>query len=146
MLKLEFPESFINSILGSNKKILKHYKYLLKNHSTEIETAAHNVYNQFQEGSENILFTKFHITEADIISKLYSLIKKSVLIDAISYLSRSNKCNFVKSIIWILDNDLLISSYISQHENFLYYYYSLIIFQGKVNKRLLEIFENLYLQ
>ena len=27
-----------------------------------------------------------------------------------------------------------------------YYYYSLIIFQGKVNKRLLEIFENLYLQ
>ena len=96
MLKLEFSESFINSIFGSNKKILKHYKYLLKKHSTEIETVAHNVYNQFQEGSENILFTKFHITEADIISKLYSLIKKSVLIDSISCLSRSNKFNFVK--------------------------------------------------
>lgn len=146
MFKLEFSESLINSIFASNKKILKHYKRLLKNHSTEIETVAYNVYNQFQEGSENILFTKFHITESDIISKLYSLIKKSVFIDTISCLSRNNKYNFVKSIIRILDNDLLISSYICKHENFLYYYYSLIIFQGKVNKRLLEIFENLYLQ
>ena len=146
MLKLEVSESLINSIFASNKKILKHYKRLLKNHSTEIETVAYNVYNQFQEGSENILFTKFHITESDIISKLYSLIKKSVFIDTISCLSRNNKYNFVKSIIRILDNDLLISSYICKHENFLYYYYSLIIFQGKVNKRLLEIFENLYLQ
>lgn len=146
MLKLEFSESIINSIFASNKKILKHYKRLLKNHSTEIETVAYNVYNQFQEGSENILFTKFHITESDIISELYSLIKKSVFIDTISCLSRNNKYNFVKSIIQILDNDLLISSYICKHENFLYYYYSLIIFQGKVNKRLLEIFENLYFQ
>ena len=146
MLKLEVSESIINSIFASNKKILKHYKCLLKNHSTEIETVAYNVYNQFQEGSENILFTKFHITESDIISKLYSLIKKSVFIDTISCLSRNNKYDFVKSIIRILDNDLLISSYICKHENFLYYYYSLIIFQGKVNKRLLEIFENLYLQ
>ena len=80
MLKLEFPESFINSILGSNKKILKHYKYLLKNHSTEIETAAHNVYNQFQEGSENILFTKFHITEADIKVNCILLLRKVFLL------------------------------------------------------------------
>lgn len=146
MLKLEFSESYINSIFVSNKKILKHYKHLLKNHSTEIENAAYSIYNQFQDGSENILFTKFNIAESDIISKVHSLIKKCIIIDAIELLSTRKKYNFAKSIIRILNNDKLILSYISKHENFLYYYYSLIIFQGKVDKRLLEIFENLYLQ
>ena len=146
MLKLVFSEYDINSIFVSNKKILKHYRRSMKKYSKKIENAANSVYTQFLEDSKNILCRNFYITKADIVSKFYSLIKKSIFIDASNSLFDRREYNLTKSIIRILNNENLMLSYISKHQNFLYYYYSLIIFQGKIDKRLLDIFEDLYLQ
>ncbi len=144
MLKLVILKYNVGEIFLSNKKISKHYENAMSRFSKTIEDAADDVYSKFQQNSKNLLLSQFNVSKSDIVSKLYELIKKDIIIMAFEILFNQNEYNLKKNFIWILDNDKLLSSCIDKHQNFLYYYYSLYIFEGKINKKLLDKFENLY--
>ena len=146
MLKLVFSKYNINQIFLSNKKISKHYNDAMSRFSKTIEEAADDVYSKFQKNSKNLLFSQFNVTKSDIISKLYDLIKKDIIVVAFGTLFKQNEYNLNKAIIRILDNDKLLYSRIIRHQNFLYYYYSLYFIEGKINEKLLDAIENLYLK
>ncbi|MEI3394919.1 MAG: hypothetical protein V8R82_04325 [Clostridia bacterium] len=144
MLNLIFQDDSINAVFERNANISKHYANMISRLSEDIDTVVNDVYNEFEKDSENLLLSRFNITKEDILSKLYSVIKKHVIVSAFDTLVEKSEYNLTINIIQILDNDTLMLEHLAKHRSFLYYYYSMIIFKGNTDKEMLENFEQFY--
>lgn len=144
MLNLVFSDDSINAVFERNIEISKHYTDMISRLSTNIDVVVNELYHEFESDSGNLLLTRFNITKEDISTKLYSVIKKDVIVSAFETLIEKNEYNLAIAIIQLLDNDELMLAHLAKHHNFLYYYYSMIIFKGNNDKEMLSIFEQLY--